>query len=163
MTTNLTAAGPAVHTLAAPAAPAAASSIYSGGVAIGAATAVAVLLAIVLIINIWKKGSPRFNGWLGLAVGLTGASIILSWIGNFATLQIYGVGIMTAIAIGGGFVLWHELVKKRGLHRIRTPLIAIMTGVAFMTVGGVVGTAAQSANHVVTTGVTRVTGQTTGG
>lgn len=146
------------HLLAAPAAPASIGT----GVVLGTSTTVAVLLGVITIISVWKKASPRATGWLALFTGLTGAPIFLSWLGPLATIAIYGVGIAVIAAIGGVVVCWHELVKKRGLHRFRTPLIALATGVALMTVTGVVGSAAHGLSDVTTNTVSHVTGAGTG-
>jgi hypothetical protein len=146
------------HSLAA----AAASASLGSGVALGTSTTVAVLLGAITAIRVWKKASPRGTGWLALLTGLTGAPIILSWLGPLATVTIYGVGIALIAAVGGGIICWHELVKKQGLHRFRTPAIALITGAAFMTLTGVAGSAAHGISNLTTTTVSHVTGSTTG-
>jgi hypothetical protein len=147
------------HLLAAAAAPAA---LPGGGVALGASTTVAVLLGLATAVSIWKKASPRAAGWMALLTGLTGAPIILSWLGNLASIAIYGVGIALIGAVIGSLICWHELVKKKGLHRFRTPVIALLTGTALMTVTGIAGSVAHGVSNITTTTVTHVTGGTTG-
>jgi hypothetical protein len=149
------------HLLAVTAAPAASAGI-SPVVALSASTTVAVILGVITAIHIWKKGSPRGSGWLALFTGLTGAPIILSWLGALADLAVYGVGVAVIVAIGGGYICWHELVKKRGLHRFRTPIIALATGAALMTLTGVAGSAAHGVSSTTTRVVSHVSGAGTG-
>lgn len=132
-----------------------------GGTTAGAVT-VAVFLAAVAVVLLWKKTAPRAVAYLALAAGLTGASVVAGWLGNLATMQIYGAGVLTLFVVVGGIILWHELVKGRNPHRIRTPLIAFAWGVAVMSGAGAAGNLAHTASNAITSGVDHVTTTVTG-
>lgn len=104
----------------------------------GPAAGVAVIFATILAITLWKGSGKRWPAWLALATGLTGSYIVLGWLGSLATLSIYGVGIITLAVIGCGLTFWHEAVKGKKAHKIRTPVIGFVLGVALMAgTGGV--------------------------
>jgi hypothetical protein len=95
----------------------------------------AVLLAAIAGALHWKKRLPRVVAWLLLCVGVGAAAEITSFIG-FKGINIYGVGIFSVLAIIGLIVFWEEAVKKNGLHRVRTPIVAVMLGVSIMSASG---------------------------
>jgi hypothetical protein len=136
------------------------------GATAGTVTA-AVFLAGITAVLMWKKASVKWVSWLALATGLTGASVVLSWLGTLATVQVYGAGIVGLTLVIGGIILWHEMVKGKRPHRIRTPLIAFFWAVALMSAGGAAGNAAHGVSHGITTtvdrGTTAVTGRGPGG
>jgi len=150
----------ATHLLAA----GAAAKSVSPAFAAGTAATVFVVVGAITVVEVWKiKKASRSAGFLALIAGLAGAGIVVAWLGALSTTQIFGVGIFTVLALVGLRICWHELVKKRDLHRFRTPLVAFITGVALMNVGGVIGHAAQAADQHATNTVSRVTQSGTGG
>lgn len=96
----------------------------------------AVILAVIAGTLHWKRRVPRFVAWVLLLVGIGGASVITGWFGGFTSISIYGVGLFSIAAVFGAIVFWEEAVKRNGLHRVRTPIIAVVFGVALMSAGG---------------------------
>jgi hypothetical protein len=96
----------------------------------------AVILAAIAGALHWKHRVPRFVAWVLLLVGVGVASTLTDWVGGFGGFTVYGVGLFTLIAIVTGIFFWEEAVKQNGLHRVRTPLIAVLFGVSLMSAGG---------------------------
>ena len=113
----------------------------------------AVILAAIAGTLHWKHRVPRIVNWLLLFVGVGAATVITQFFGGFSGISIYGVGVFTLMAIIGGILFWEEAVKRNGLHRVRTPIVAIAFGVALMGVGGTVG---QGLHDAVQTGGTNI-------
>lgn len=109
----------------------------------GPAAGAAVILGTILAITLWKGAGKRFPAWLALATGLTGSYIVIGWLGSIAALNIYGVGIITLAIIACGLIFWHEAVKGKKAHKIRTPVIGFILGVALMAGTGGVHTVVQ--------------------
>lgn len=105
----------------------------------------AVILAAIAGTLHWKHRVPRFVAWLLVFVGVGAATVITSALGGFSGINIYGVGVFTIVAIVGGIVFWEEAVKRNGLHRVRTPIVAVAFGVALMGIGGTLGANLQNA------------------
>ena len=105
----------------------------------------AVLLAAIAGTLHWKRKAQRLVNWLLLFVGVGAAGVITQFLGGFSGVSIYGVGVFTVVAIVAGITFWEEAVKRNGIHRVRTPIIAIAFGVALMGVGGTFGHAVQNA------------------
>lgn len=107
----------------------------------------AVILAAIAFTLHWKSKAPRFVAWLLFFVGLGAAGVIVKYVGSAVTgLSIYGVGIFTIIAIICGIVFYEEAIKRNGIHRVRTPVIAVLLGVSLMSLGGTVGNALRHAS-----------------
>jgi len=142
----------------------AAAQSVSPAFAAGTSATVFVVMTALTVVHTWKvKKASRASGWMALVAGLAGAGIVVAWLGPLSYTRILGVGVFTVGALVGIVVCWHELVKKRDLHRFRTPIAAFLTGIALMNVGGVLGGAAQSADQHLTNTVSRVTQSGTGG
>jgi hypothetical protein len=109
--------------------------------------AVAAILALIAGTLHWKKYAPRFVAWLLLLAGVGMSAVILGYIGVFTKMTILGVGILTAILIVTAIVFWAEAVKRNGMHRVRTPLVAVLLGVSLASVGGPIGHAVHSINQ----------------
>lgn len=107
--------------------------------------ATAVILATIAATLHWKHRVPRLVCWLLLFVGVGSANVITGLAGGFTHMSIYGVGIFTIVAIFTGITFWEEAVKRRGMHRVRTPVIALVLGVSLMGVGGTIGNGLKSA------------------
>lgn len=107
----------------------------------------AVILAAIAGTLHWKKRAPRFVAWLLLFVGLGAAGVIIQYVGAFTTASIYGVGIWTVIAIICGIVFFEEAIKRNGIHRARTPVVAVLLGVALVSLGGTAGNAIRQATQ----------------
>jgi hypothetical protein len=106
----------------------------------------AVILAAIAGTLHWKKYAPRFVAWLLFLVGLGAATEIMKYVGAFTKMSIKGVGIITLIAIVTGIVFYAEAVKRHGIHRVRTPIVAVLLGVSLISMGGSIGHAVQQAN-----------------
>lgn len=108
----------------------------------------AVILAAIAFTLHWKSKAPRFVAWLFFFVGLGAAGVIMRYAGtSIRGLSIYGVGIFTVIAIVCAIVFYEEAIKRNGLHRVRTPVIAVLLGVSLMSLGGTVGDALTHASQ----------------
>lgn len=107
----------------------------------------AVILAAIALVLHWKHRAPRFVAWLLLFVGLGAAGVIVQYVGAFTRFSIYGVGIWTIVAIICGIVFFEEAIKKNGLHRARTPVVAVLLGVSLVSLGGTVGNALNHATQ----------------
>lgn len=135
----------------------------NAGAAAGSASTAVVLLAIAAVLW-WKGASLRLISWLALLAGLTGSAVIVGWLGSLADVSVYGVSVLGLFIIVGAVILWHELIKRRDMHKIRTPIVALLWGAAVMTAGGgIVGTLAHQASSVTTNitdqGTSTVVGQ----
>lgn len=107
-------------------------------VGVGTSAGIAVILASVVGVCLWKKKGKKSVAWLALLAGLFGSYTVLGWIAGLATASILGVGILTLILIVGGLIFWHEAVKLTGHHQYRTPIVGFAVGVALTaTFGGV--------------------------
>ena len=129
----------------------------NAGAAAGSASTAVVLLAIAAVLW-WKGASLRLISWLALFAGLTGSAVIVNWLGSLATVSVYGVSVLGLFIIVGAVILWHELIKKRDMHKIRTPIVALLWGAALMAAGGGV---AGALAHQVSSVTSNVTDQTT--
>jgi uncharacterized membrane protein YkvI len=107
----------------------------------------AVILAAIAGTLHWKKKAPRFVAWLLLFVGLGAAGVIVQYAGAFTGASIYGVGIFTLIAIICGIVFYEEAIKRNGIHRARTPIVAVLLGVSLVSLGGTAGNAIRHATQ----------------
>lgn len=87
----------------------------------------------------WKRRVPRLVAWVLLFVGIGAASVVLGWIPAIRGISILGVGIMGLLAIFLIVVFFEEAVKKNGLHRVRTPIVALALGVTLSAMGGTIG------------------------
>lgn len=103
-----------------------------------------ILLAIAIPLHL-KGRVPRFVCWLLLFVGLGAAAFATKILGGFTQISIAGVGVFAVVALVSGIYFWEEAVKKNGLHRVRSPLIAAVFGIALMNVGGSIGANIQNA------------------
>ncbi|MFF5261414.1 hypothetical protein ACFY4C_20925 [Actinomadura viridis] len=83
-----------------------------------------------------KHRLPRFVAWLVLFVGLGAASTVSGWVGGLDGINLYGVGLFTIGAIFTAVFFWEEAVKRNGMHRTRTPLIAFAFGISLVLAGG---------------------------
>jgi hypothetical protein len=121
------------------------------------------VIAVVAGITWWKGGGPRFVPWAMLIVGLLGAGTILGLLGTLTQLTVLGVGFgLLLFAVCGAF-FWHEVIKKRGTHYVRTPLAALGLGVALTLIGGPIGGLAQQGGTQVVNFVHTTGASTTGG
>lgn len=116
----------------------------------------AVILAAIAGTLHWKRRVPRFVNWLLFLVGVGAATVITQFLGGFSGISIYGVGLFTIVALVAGILFWEEAVKRNGLHRVRTPIVAIAFGVALMGIGGTVGSNLQNAVQTGGTNVNKV-------
>jgi hypothetical protein len=107
----------------------------------------AAILALIAGTLHWKKYAPRFVAWLLLLAGIGLSATILGYIGVFANMTILGVGVLTAVLIVTGITFYAEAVKRHGIHRVRTPIVAVLLGVAIASVGGPIGHAVHNANQ----------------
>jgi hypothetical protein len=122
-----------------------------------------VVLAAITLTMAWKKHRPRWVAIFAAATGLAGATPILGWLGGLASAQILGAGIATVISIVGAIIMWHEVVKNNGRHKVRTPVVAFIWAVALMAVGGAAGHAAHQFSHGIISTVDKVTPNGTNG
>ena len=113
--------------------------------------ATAVILAAIAATLHWKHRVPRLVCWLLLFVGVGAANMITGSPGGLSNISVLGVGIFTVVALFTGITFWEEAVKRNGMHRVRTPLVAVALGVSLMGVGGTIGSALS--NAIQTTGV----------
>jgi hypothetical protein len=141
---------------------AAAANVSIPALPAAGASAVGVFLAVILAIQLWKKSSSRFTPVLATAVGLCCSALIIGWLGTIAEATIFGAGIIGLADLAGALVLWHEVVKKRGFHKMRTPMIALAWGIALAASGGAVGNAAHQTQTTITRSTDNVTNATTG-
>ena len=116
-----------------------------------------VVLAAITLTMAWKRHRPRWVAVFAAATGLAGAAPILGWLGGLASAQILGAGVATVISVAGAIIMWHEVVKNNGRHKVRTPLVAFVWAVAMMAVGGAVGHIAHQFSHGIITTVDHVT------
>jgi hypothetical protein len=105
---------------------------------------VAVLLAAIAATLHWKKRLPRGVAFMLALAGIGLSAEILKYIGAFKNFTILGVGIITVGAIVGLIIFWEEAVKRNGLHRVRTPVVAVLLGVCLAASGGAIGSLAHS-------------------
>lgn len=96
----------------------------------------AVLLAAIAVALHMKSRVPRVVAWLAFLVGVGAATTITGYLGGFTAMSLFGVGIISVIAIISAIFFWEEAVKRNGMHRVRTPLVAVIFGVALMSAGG---------------------------
>lgn len=94
-----------------------------------------ILLAIAGALH-YKHRVPRLVNWLLLIASIGAAAQIVGYFGAFKGTSIYGVGIFSVLAIVGLIFFWEEAVKRNGIHRVRTPIVAVITGVSIMSAGG---------------------------
>ena len=117
---------------------------------VGTSAGIAVILASLVAVCLWKKKGRKSVAWMALFAGLFGSYTVLGWIGTLATASILGVGILTLVLFVGGFIFFHEAVKNNGHHQYRTPFIGFAVGVALTaSFGGV--------QHMVQHGTTQLT------
>ena len=105
----------------------------------------AVILAAIAGALHYKHRVPRFVAWVLLLVGVGAAATITNLFGGFTGMNLFGVGVFTLIAIITGIFFFEEACKRNGLHRVRTPLIAVVFGVALMSASGSLFTTLQNA------------------
>lgn len=116
---------------------------------------IGLLLAAAVITLIWKskRQGKRSHGWLALFAGLFASYVVMSWLASFALTTVAGVSIFAFIIVVCGILFWHECVKNKDPHHIRTPVAAFALGVALVaTFGGVrtfVGNATTQVTSVV--------------
>jgi hypothetical protein len=96
----------------------------------------AVLLAAIAVALHMKHRVPRIVAWLLFLVGVGAAATITGLVGGFSGISLFGVGVFTVGAIVTAIFFWEEAVRSNGLHRVRTPLIALAFGVCLMSAGG---------------------------
>jgi len=100
---------------------------------------VALILAVIAGILHWKHRVPRLVCFLLLFTGVGIAIGIAGFLSGFSSLTIFGVGVMVLIALATAVVFWEEAIRLNGMHRVRTPVIALLFGISLMSVGGWVG------------------------
>lgn len=110
----------------------------------------AVILAAIAWPLHYKNKAPRFVAWLVLFVGVGAAAFITGIAGGFSAISIAGVGVFAVAAIVTGIFFFEEAIKANGYHRARTPVVALVLGVALMNIGGSLG--GNIRNAVETTG-----------
>lgn len=96
----------------------------------------AVILAAIAVALHMKHRVPRIVAWLLFLTGVGAASMVAGVVGGFNGLSLFGVGVFTVGAIVTAIFFWEEAVRGNGLHRARTPLIALAFGVCLMSAGG---------------------------
>lgn len=101
----------------------------------------------------WKRRVPRFVAWLMFLVGVGAATTIYGHLGGVTGMQLFGVGLVTVVAIAAAITFWEEAVKGNGLHRVRTPIIAVVFGVTLMSAGGGLFATVQQVVHGVSSSV----------
>lgn len=106
--------------------------------------AISVVLAAIAGTLHWKRRVPRGVAFMLALAGLGLSAVILKYVGAFTNVTILGVGVVTIGAIVGLIVFWEEAVKRNGLHRVRTPIVAILLGVCLASTGGAIGSLANS-------------------
>jgi integral membrane sensor domain MASE1 len=106
--------------------------------------AISVILAAIAGTLHWKRRVPRGVAFMLALAGLGLSAVILKYIGAFTNMTVLGVGVVTLGAIIGLIVFWEEAVKKNGLHRVRTPIVAVLLGVCLASTGGAIGSLAHS-------------------
>jgi hypothetical protein len=124
---------------------------------------VAVILAAIAGALHWKVRTPRLVAWLALLAGIGAASVLAGYLSAVTSLRFYGVGIFTLVALIGGIVFWEEAVKQNGQHRVRTPVVAVVLGVALAFLGGNLGAAVRSAGSGVGNTISHSVTTSTGG
>lgn len=113
----------------------------------------AVLLAAIAVALHMKNRVPRVVAWLAFLVGVGAATTITGYIGGFTAMSLFGVGVVSVVAIISAIFFWEEAVKRNGMHRVRTPLVAVIFGVALMSAGGGFFTTLQAAVQQASTSV----------
>lgn len=98
--------------------------------------AAAVILAAIAGALHYKHRLPRLVAWLLLFVGIGAASEVVKYFTAVKGTSLYGVGIFSVLAIVGLIFFWEEAVKRNGIHRVRTPVVALILGVSIMSAGG---------------------------
>ncbi|MFG2001647.1 hypothetical protein ACGFNU_21095 [Spirillospora sp. NPDC048911] len=97
----------------------------------------AVILAVIAGALHLKHRVPRVVAWLLLFVGFGASSTVTGFLGaDLSAVAIGGVTIATIAAIGTLIYFWEEAVKCNGLHRVRTPLVALACGASIVLAGG---------------------------
>lgn len=96
----------------------------------------AVILAAIAGALHWKERVPRVVAWLAFLVGVGAATTITGALGGLTAMSFFGVGLITVIAIVSAIFFWEEAVKRNGMHRVRTPIVAAVFGIALMSAGG---------------------------
>lgn len=109
--------------------------------------AAAVILAVIAGTLHWKHRAPRGVAWLLALAGIGLAAEILKYVGAFTHVSVLGVSIFTIGVVVCGIVFWEEAVKRNGIHRIRTPIVAVLLGICIASVGGAVGSFGRSIGH----------------
>lgn len=109
-----------------------------------------ILIAIAVALH-YKQRVPRFVAWLVAIAGTGAATTIVGWLGGLGAVTFYGVGLFTIAAVISGIFFWEEAVKRNGIHRVRTPLVALLFGVSVMSAGGAFFVGVQNVIHQSTT------------
>lgn len=103
--------------------------------------AVAVIFAAIAGALMYKQCAPRAVAWLLLCVGIGAAAEIMKYIGDFLKISFYGVAAITVIFFVAAVLFWQEVVKRNKMHKVRTPIVALLLGVSIISLGGTVGKA----------------------
>lgn len=108
----------------------------------------AVFLFAIAGIWIWKRRFPRVVAWLLLFAGggIAGSAVNLLG-GNIQHMSVGGVALFSVIAIGGLIIFYEEAIKQNGHHRVRTNIVAVVTGIAVMTAPASFFTGVQNAGN----------------
>lgn len=110
----------------------------------------ALFLAVIAGALHYKRRVPRLVAWLVMFAGASAAVFITDALGGFSSITIAGAGILALAAVGTGIFFWEEACRNNGYHRVRTPVLALVLGVAVMNIGGSAG--AKIRDAVQTTG-----------
>lgn len=125
------------------------------------------LLLAAVITLIWKsnKKGKRHHGWLALLAGLFSATTVVGILSIVVSpsSMIFGAGAMTLIMVVTGIITWHETVKGRDPHHLRTPIAAFLLGASLATVFGGVRAGVSSTTTQVTSYVHQIPSSGFGG
>lgn len=96
----------------------------------------AVILAAIAITLQWYDVAPRFVACMLLIVGIGSAAVVAGFLGGFGHTSVGGASIFSIVAVASLVAFYQEGIKGNRRHRIRTPIVAVVCGVAFMTATG---------------------------
>jgi hypothetical protein len=103
-----------------------------------------IFLAIAAVL-IWKDSAPRMVAWLILFGSGMASAILLPWLSIIFSMSLFGIPAAVVIDVIGGLTFYLEVLRKKGHHWIRTPIIAGLLGVSLAITGGTVGNLFHSA------------------
>jgi hypothetical protein len=98
----------------------------------------AAALLIFGVLAIWKRRMPRVVAWCLLFAGIGLSGVVIGITGPIAW-SIGGASLSFAIVVGLAYLFYEEAVKRNGIHKIRTNIVAFALGVMLVGLGGSIG------------------------